>query len=1825
MNRTTLGHIMAAGLFALGMGHSLANPTSGQVASGSATITTVPGTVTINQASNIAIINWQSFSIGAGELTKFVQPSSCSAALNRVMGGQTSVIDGTLSANGEVFLINGNGIVVGPGGVVNTNSFLASTRDITDNDFLNGNLHFTGGNSAGVLNQGTITALGDGVCLIGKTVDNQGTINAPNGVVGMAAADDVLLNLSGEEHVFVSPSPTATSALTQTAVHNSGTIAATSAELKAANGNLYALAINNEGTIRATTVCSSGGHVYLTTDAGMIQNTGTISAKKFNNGGDVNITGGSVWNRNTIDVSGEQGGQVTVNSQNIQNDGTISAKGTSGAGGTVSLTYTGNALGNITGLIDASGAMQGGTIDFLGTGLSSEAYISNTLNVNSGSGAAGAIDIATPNLYLTGATITANGYTGGGRVFLGEGDPISSPDLPLSQIAFVSIGTTIQANATGSGNGGQVGLNATVLDEFMGSATANGAGDGGTAGNITILGPSTVSSVPDPVILQIRGKTATATGVVTTGGADSPTGGSSFEFVDPNAGSGNAFGRPYVGLFNLSTNDTLITSPGDSFGGAGAGAVYLFSDSTGALISTLRGNHAGDAIGSSVDLFSGGNFAIAAPNWNGNVGAVAFGNGVTGFAGGGGFISGTNSLLGSASGDAIGSGGFFHLFDGNVLVLSPGFNEGAGAVTFVNPASGLVGTVGANNSLVGASAGDAIGSGGIVQLSNGANYLVLSPSWSEGRGAVTNGSDMTGVVGTVSDSNSLVGASTGDGVGSSGSIFDTGVGYYLVTTLGFNNGAGAVTWSSDSTATNGVVSSANSLVGSSNGDAVGSGGVTVLVQNQNYVVVSPDWNNGAGAVTLGNGATGVTGLVDSTNSLVGAGSGDHAGSGGIGVLFSDGQYVVSSPDWNGGAGAVTLAQDASGVTGVIGSTNSLVGANSGDAIGSGGITLLDNGNIVVLSPSFNNGAGAVTWEDVTVGVTGVVSSSNSLVGSNSGDAIGSGGIFLLGNGNNYLVMSPSWNGHRGAITNGNGSTALTGVVSSSNSLVGQLAGDQVGASGSITDSFNGYYLVTTLNAGSGDGAVTWSLDNIATTGVVSAANSLRGSSDSDHVGNGGITILYNGNYVVSSPDWANQAGAVTWGSATSGVIGHVSSENSLVGQAGGDQIGSGGIVQLSNASNLLVLSPLWGGGKGAITNFGSATGFAGVVSASNSLVGTLTSDHVGSPGSITDPFDGYYLVTTPTWNGGAGAVTWNSDGSGAVGAISDSNSLVGSSTIDNVGSGGVTVLFNGSYVVDSPNWNSRTGAITFGSASSGVSGFINSENSLVGANTDDAIGSGGITTLPDNNLLILSPSFGGNAGAVTWVNGTNGITGTVSSENSLVGANTGDAIGGGGVRVLYNGNYVVLSPDFNSNAGAVTWGNEATGISGVVSPTNSLVGVASGDQVGSDGVFQLSNGTNYLVLSPSWGGGKGAVTEGDSSVALTGVVGDTNSLVGASSGDAVGSGNAIIDSDNGYYLVRAVNFNNGAGSVTWNSDAAGTVGIISASNSLVGAASGDHVGSGGIATLDDGNYVVLSTGYGGGAGAVTWGSAMTGIAGIIGSANSLVGSDSSDHIGSGGLIYLNNGNYLVQSPLFNGSAGAVTLGSEATGVSGVVSSANSITGGGPDSGEQYVGQSADGNVYLIAFTTDTSKGGDGRVLVGSVNAPIVSPPPPPPPPPAPTSPDFFTELTVTSVEASELIHTAQGSSYYISNPDAVPLDPVSVDAATGGAINDGGGHNMAGGSSTSNAPGPNRLVTPGNGIWNIFGGIVHSAPPPAFVAQQLKINLSPEVLAHLEEILFGHP
>src|SRR5262249_7046719 len=133
---------------------------------------------------------------------------------------------------------------------------------------------------------------------------------------------------------------------------------------------------------------------------------------------------------------------------------------------------------------------------------------------------------------------------------------------------------------------------------------------------------------------------------------------------------------------------------------------------------------------------------------------------------------------------------------------------------------------------------------------------------------------------------------------------------------------------------------------------------------------------------------------------------------------------------------------------------------------------------------------------------------------------------------------------------------------------------------------------------------------------------------------------------------------------------------------------------------------------------------------------------------------------------------------------------------------GVTALSNGNYVVRSVNWDNgavvNAGAVTWGSGTAGVAGAVSAANSLVGSTANDLVGSGPLTVLPTGNYVVLSPSWDNGAiveaGAVTWGSGTAGVTGAVSAANSLVGSSANDQLGIGlSVQVLTNGNYVVLS------------------------------------------------------------------------------------------------------------------------------------------------------------------------------------------------------------------------------------------------------------------------------------------------------------------------------------------------------------------------------------------------------------------------------------------------
>lgn len=616
----------------------------------------------------------------------------------------------------------------------------------------------------------------------------------------------------------------------------------------------------------------------------------------------------------------------------------------------------------------------------------------------------------------------------------------------------------------------------------------------------------------------------------------------------------------------------------------------------------------------------------------------------------------------------------------------------------------------------------------------------------------------------------------------------------------------------------------SSVTGGTANDYVGLYGVTVLA-NGNFVILSRQWHNGAvaqaGAVTWVNGVTGLSGVVSVANSLVGTTFQDDVGGGGVTAL-TNGNYVALSPDWGNGstfhAGAVTLANGSTGLSGAVSTANSVVGSTQLDAIGSHGITELANGNFVISSRVWNNGAatqaGASTWVNGSIGLTGVVSAANSLVGSKTNDYVGISGVTALSNGN-YVVASRLW-----------ANSATAGV-----------------------------------------GAVTWANGSTGLSGPVSVANSLVGSAANDMVGIGGVIALNNGNYVVDSFTWANgaatPAGAVTWANGSTGLSGAVSVANSLVGSVSGDVVGSRGVIALSNG-NYVVGSSNWHDGAnanaGAATWANGSTGLSGAVSVANSLVGKA-GDFIGF--GMVALSNGNYVVRSPNWANGtntnAGAATWRNGSAASVGVVSAANSLVGSNANDYVGNNvGVIALSNGNYVVSSPNWSGNSGAATWANGSTGLTGAVSASNSLVGGSANDFVAYG-MTALTNGNYVVASPDWANGsttgAGAVTWASGKTGLSGTVSAANSLVGSVANDVVGSNGIGefgifALSNGNYAVWSYNWKNGAaaaaGAVSLGHGTGALAGPVLAKNSVLGqVASG---GSSLVFAYGATRDQLVV-----------------------------------------------------------------------------------------------------------------------------------------------------------------------------------------------------------------------------------------------------------------------------------------------------------------------------------------------------------------------------------------
>ncbi|MEI8362322.1 MAG: filamentous hemagglutinin N-terminal domain-containing protein, partial [Betaproteobacteria bacterium] len=316
----------AAAALSLALSPALfAAPTGGVVAAGAGTINQAGNTTNIDQSSQKLVINWNDFSIASNEAVRFNQPNRDSIVLNRVVGQNNSQIFGAMSANGQVFILNPNGVLFGAGAQVNVGGLVASTLSLNNADFMAGQYSFVNNGSAGnISNQGTLSAAQGGyIALLAPQVINEGIISATLGKAVLASGNQVTLNLSQGSLLGFNIDQGAFKALVdnkQLIVANGGQVFMSA---KAADAITTAM-VNNTGIIEAHTMQVVNGTVQMV--SGRIELISDMAV------GTVNVAG-------TLDASAPTGGnggfiETSAAHVNIANDVNITTASSMGLAGT---------------------------------------------------------------------------------------------------------------------------------------------------------------------------------------------------------------------------------------------------------------------------------------------------------------------------------------------------------------------------------------------------------------------------------------------------------------------------------------------------------------------------------------------------------------------------------------------------------------------------------------------------------------------------------------------------------------------------------------------------------------------------------------------------------------------------------------------------------------------------------------------------------------------------------------------------------------------------------------------------------------------------------------------------------------------------------------------------------------------------------------------------------------------------------------------------------------------------------------------------------------------------------------------------------------------------------------------------------------------------------------------------------------------------------------------------------------------------------------------------------------------------------------------------
>ncbi len=1435
--RTVLAAAVAA-LFGSGAASALdpgAMPGGGKVTAGQATIGQSGNSTTISQTSARAAIDWRSFSIGRDATVTFAQPSAGAVALNRVIGQDPSQIFGTLKANGQVFIMNPNGVLFAPGAQVSAAGILATTAAMSNDNFMAGRYTLAGDSRAAVVNHGQLNAGPGGyVALIGAQVINHGAIRAPLGEVRLAAANQVSLKIDGAGLTGFTVEQGALDAL-----------AANHGLIKADGGRVYLTAqgrdqmtravVNNDGVIEAHTVGERQGRIVLLGDmqSGQVQVGGTLDASAPH-GGD-----GGFIETSAARVDLKAAPRVTSLAPHGKaglwlidpTDFTIAASG-----------------GDITGA-DLSSALGGGDV-----------------TIESNGGAAGI----------------------GGDIHVNDPVAWSANLLTLSAQRHINI----NANLSGSGSAvlalevGQAGVAAGNPGRYV---LADGVTVDLPSGNNLRTKLGSDGAITTFYVIDALGADGSVTGTDLQGIRANLSGNYALGAnIDASATAGwqggngfgflGTFGNPYTGNFeglghtiaNLSENWSVgyVGLFGEVAAGGRIGNINLSNanihgglNSVGGLVGNNEGVIEHVTVQGAIDGDGSGTGAVAGSNF-GTIERAHANAAVDGYISTGGLVGYNGGTIGAS--DAAGTVNGWSIVGGLIGTNAAPVDGVHASAVVTGGASQIGGLIG--NSSAGVSntyASGSVSGAGADQIGGLIGHASAAVSSSYASGAVSGRLRIGGLIGE-SEASVVNVYALGDVSGTAlvgGLIGNFSGGDNLSAAYAI----GAVSATEDSV---------GGLVGATNGNldnAYATGNVTGRDHVGGLV---GSWNGGNGIISntyatgTVNGASRVGGLIGTFDVCFCTLSDSHA----TGDVTASGAYaggLVGSAD----LGSVSDSRAAGNVIGTV-HVGGLMGYAT-DVSGSYATGTVHGSDNVGGLVGHEKMGGTISSSYSSGNVTGSGNAAGGLVGFNEGAVNGASYSTSLTVGNDAVGGLVGVNGYGASVTSSaTGHGGVAGPVVTGNTSVGGLVGVNAGAIGdaSATGDVAGavFYAGGLVGSNQSGAAIVTSQASGGSVHGISGVGGLvgdnRGTIDSSYFVNGVVTGtnevggLVGVNYgSIGATEYATRA-VTGLGDAVGGLVGRNAgliaagayATNTVLGR---DQVG--GLVGINNSGRI----------DGASASVGTVTGrdqvggligllTGGIVTASQASGAVSGQDQVGGfVGNMGSQPTFAPIGLSLTASQASGAVSGATRTGGFVGNLVSGASLSGNAVNGVSTSSHITV--SGSQAGGFAGANSGTISEVRSTNAVSLGGAVQDVGGIVGRNSGLLQNSRALNTVTAAAASNVGGAVGYNAGTVTTTYAANAVSG-LDNTGGLIGRNAGT------VSVAYASG----SASGRNNVGGLIGRHSAGGATNVY---------ASAAATGSDQVGGLI------------GYGGGAVDYSYASGAVSGAGANLGGLLGSANGATVGN------------------------------------------------------------------------------------------------------------------------------------------------------------------------------------------------------------------------------------------------------------------------------------------------------------------------------------------------